>query len=90
MKVLTALKESGLPLNEALTLCFFTNSPGTQQVDLANHMEWSAVLASQLTGRCVRKMVLQVKAVKCPVSGRRVNTYAPTAKGTKVAKTLNK
>jgi DNA-binding MarR family transcriptional regulator len=90
MKTLLALKETGLPVNEAITLCYYAQNPDSQQVDLAAAMGWSAPMASQLTGRCVRKKVLKAKAVKCPESGRRVNIYLPTAKGKKWAAKLGK
>jgi DNA-binding MarR family transcriptional regulator len=88
MKTLLALKEIGLPVNEALTLLFFAENPGTQQADLANNFGWSSPMASQLTGRTSRKGALKVKSVKCAESGRTVQVYSPSAKGKKWAAKL--
>lgn len=90
MKTLIALKASGLPLNEALTLCHFAQNPNTQQHGLTQEMNWSAPMASQLTGRITRKGLLLAKAGVDPVSGRSIQLYRPSAKGAKLAATLGK
>jgi DNA-binding MarR family transcriptional regulator len=88
MKTLIALKESGLPLNEALTLCHFAQNENTQQHELAATLGWSAPLASQLTGRVTRKGLLLTKSGTDPVNGRTVTLYRASAKGKKIAKSL--